>query len=66
MEANLAILIRKVYDYLDMKTGKHKKTQEDMTFDKEQKFLLDINSLAQKLSLTYLEKYQVSPLPKCN
>ena len=37
-----------------------------MTFEKEQKFLLELNSIAEKISLAYLEKYEVSPLPKCN
>ncbi len=60
-------MINKVYDYLDVKSGKAKKTtKEEMNFEKEQKFLLELNSIAEKISLTYLEKYEVSPLPKCN
>lgn len=67
MESSLSQLIGNLYEFLEIKTGKNSKLKkEEFTVEKEQKILMELNALAEKLSLTYLEKYEVSPLPKCN
>lgn len=73
LESNLSSLVNIVFEYLERKSGKsqanedkEKKVKKSSSlvekvkfpsFEEEQKFLLQINSLAQNITLTLLSKF---------
>ena len=59
----LSQLSHQLHQYLE----KRVKTKGAFTsWGQEQMFIMDIMHLAEKISLTYLDKYDICPLPKSN
>lgn len=63
MESLIAQLANKLRTYLD---GRVKDKGEKGTWANEQTFLLELVNLAEKISLNYLNNYELAPLPKSN
>lgn len=63
MESLIAQLANKLRTYLD---GRAKDKGEKGTWANEQTFLLELVNLAEKISLNYLNYYELAPLPKSN
>lgn len=63
MESLLVQLINKINSYVESRI---KDKGEKGMWNIEHKHLLEINNLSEKISLNYLNHYELAPMPKSN